>query len=202
MHGSTRALTTLAIFAVTIFAACGGPTTVSPAADKKPLPAVSLTEARAFPASGHVESSDLASGAYTFDRLFKAGAGLFHTSFNGLDGVGIAVRPNGTRVARFAPLCRQHRSLPARQPRRHAARGDSVPRRGPAAGAGPGGSERGPRIARSIQSRHTGRAGVHSRVPAEPAELFAGRAMMKYWRMLSVQQRDRARRPAARALAD
>ena len=41
--------------------------------------------------------------AYTFARLFAAGEALFHTAYNGLDGVGSAVRKDGSKVSRFAP---------------------------------------------------------------------------------------------------
>jgi len=102
MNQSIRALGALAISVLTV-AACGRSSS-APSTAKTTLPVVSLAETGAFPLDAHVESADLASGAYTFERLQKAGAALFHTPFNGLDGVGIAVRPNGTRVARFAPL--------------------------------------------------------------------------------------------------
>src|SRR5262245_23777988 len=85
-----------------VFAACGGSSAATPGS--KPLPTVALVEGGAFPLPSHVESKDLASGKYDFERVRAAGDALFHTSFNGADGVGIAVRPNGTRVGRFAPL--------------------------------------------------------------------------------------------------
>jgi hypothetical protein len=75
----------------------------APTAAATDLPSVALKEAPAFPLPTHVESKDIAAGAYTFERLFEAGDLLFHTAFNGLDGVGSAVRPDGSRVARFAP---------------------------------------------------------------------------------------------------
>src|SRR5262245_15306881 len=68
------------------------------------LPEIDLAERPAFPLAAHVESSDIAAGRYTFKRMFEAGRLLFHASFNGLDGVGIAVRPDGSPVARFAPI--------------------------------------------------------------------------------------------------
>jgi Di-haem oxidoreductase, putative peroxidase len=70
---------------------------------RKTLPAVALAEAPAFPLPSHVESADIATGAYTFERMFAAGDALFHTTFNGLDGVGSAVRKDGSKVSRFAP---------------------------------------------------------------------------------------------------
>lgn len=76
-----------------------------PAVVAKPaLPAIDLKESAAFPLKAHVESADIASGAYSFDRAFEAGRALFHAAFNGLDGIGIAVAPGGVQVARFAPL--------------------------------------------------------------------------------------------------
>ena len=67
------------------------------------LPAIVLQEAPAFPLPAHVESHEIAAGGYTFARLFAAGEALFHTAYNGLDGVGSAVRKDGSRVSRFAP---------------------------------------------------------------------------------------------------
>src|SRR4051794_4145538 len=55
------------------------------------LPAIALKEVPAFPLPAHVESKQIAGGAYTVQQLFEAGAALFHTSYNGLDGVGSAV---------------------------------------------------------------------------------------------------------------
>ena len=75
-----------------------------PVAERKPdLPAIALKEAPAFPLPAHVESKDIAAGAYSFDRMFEAGSLLFHAAYNGLDGVGSAVREDGSRVARLAP---------------------------------------------------------------------------------------------------
>jgi hypothetical protein len=67
------------------------------------LPAVELREVPAFPLPAHVESADIAAGAYTFERMFAAGDALFHAAFNGLDGVGSGVRKDGSKVSRFAP---------------------------------------------------------------------------------------------------
>ena len=80
-----------------------GPASPSQAPRAAELPAIALREAPAFPLPAHVESSEIAAGAYTFARLFAAGDALFHTSFNGLDGVGSAVRKDGSKVSRFAP---------------------------------------------------------------------------------------------------
>jgi cytochrome c peroxidase len=94
------------VVAAVTFTACGRPAS-SPAstAETKPsLPTVALEETGAFPLPAHVESADIASGKYTHDRLFTAGSDLFHAVFNGADGVGVAERPDGTKVNRFAPL--------------------------------------------------------------------------------------------------
>ena len=103
MSGSTQVLAALAMMAGAVGMACGR-SSASSSPGAKALPTVALSEAGAFPLATHVESKDLAAGAYDFERTRAAGSALFHTPFNGLDGVGIAVRPNGTRVARFAPL--------------------------------------------------------------------------------------------------
>src|ERR1051326_2704396 len=91
-----------------VFAASVGPggQTAPPPPRKTALrlPEIDLAERPAFPLAAHIESSDIAAGRYTLNRLFEAGRLLFHTSFNGLDGVGIAVRPDGSQVARFAPI--------------------------------------------------------------------------------------------------
>ena len=73
--------------------------------DSKPaLPTIALKEVPAFPLKAHVESADIVCGGYTVARLVDAGGDLFHTPFNGLDGVGSFVREDGSKVARFAPL--------------------------------------------------------------------------------------------------
>ena len=75
------------------------------AADLEPpaLPVIALDEVAAFPLEAHVESADIAAGTWDLARLLEAGRLLFHTNYNGLDGVGIARRPDGTVVDRFAP---------------------------------------------------------------------------------------------------
>ena len=64
-------------------------------------PAIDLAEKGAFPLPAHLESADIAAGKHDFEHLFKSGDALFHTAFNGLDGVGMAVLGNGTKVNRF-----------------------------------------------------------------------------------------------------
>ncbi|MBK5295801.1 MAG: hypothetical protein JJE40_01510 [Vicinamibacteria bacterium] len=75
-----------------------------PAESKPALPVIALKEAPAFPLKGHVESADIVGGAYTVAKLVDAGGDLFHTPFNGLDGVGSFVREDGSKLARFAPI--------------------------------------------------------------------------------------------------
>jgi hypothetical protein len=65
------------------------------------LPVFELVERGNFPLAAHLESSDIAAGKHGFDELFEAGGDLFHTAFNGLDGVGIARRGDGSEVMRF-----------------------------------------------------------------------------------------------------
>ncbi|HVR28963.1 MAG TPA: hypothetical protein VMS86_05455, partial [Thermoanaerobaculia bacterium] len=65
-------------------------------------PAVELTEKPAFPLPAHLESADIAAGRPGHGGLFEAGRLLFHTAFNGLDGVGMAKLPNGETIHRFA----------------------------------------------------------------------------------------------------
>jgi hypothetical protein len=65
-----------------------------------PAPAVDLDEKPMI--SAHLEQADLAAGTVPFADLFAAGRTLFHTPFNGLDGVGVARLPNGTPIHRFA----------------------------------------------------------------------------------------------------
>lgn len=89
----------------TLAAGCAGPAPPPPPAESKAeLPSIALKELPAFPLKAHVESAEIVSGAYTVARLVEAGGDLFHTPFNGLDGVGSFVREDGTKVARFAPL--------------------------------------------------------------------------------------------------
>src|SRR3970040_2000286 len=66
------------------------------------LPTIDVSGGPAFPLEGHLESSAIASGELAFDQVFKAGEKLFHTPFNGLDGVGISRLPDGTTIPRFS----------------------------------------------------------------------------------------------------
>jgi hypothetical protein len=66
------------------------------------LPAIDVSGGPAFPLEAHLESSAIASGALGFQQIFEAGEELFHTPFNGLDGVGVARLPDGSPLARFS----------------------------------------------------------------------------------------------------
>jgi cytochrome c peroxidase len=76
-----------------------------PAVDKTvpDLPVIDVSEGPAFPLEGgHLESSAIASGEMTFEQLFDAGEALFHTPFNGLDGVGVSRLRDGSTIPRFS----------------------------------------------------------------------------------------------------
>ncbi|HEX2466558.1 MAG TPA: di-heme oxidoredictase family protein [Thermoanaerobaculia bacterium] len=64
-------------------------------------PTIDLEEKGAFPLPAHLESADIAAGKHDFEHLFKSGDALFHTAFNGLDGVGVAALANGSKINRF-----------------------------------------------------------------------------------------------------
>jgi hypothetical protein len=66
------------------------------------LPNIDVSAGPAFPLEGHLESSAIASGELAFEQVFDAGEALFHTPFNGLDGVGVARLPDGSTIPRFS----------------------------------------------------------------------------------------------------
>jgi cytochrome c peroxidase len=67
------------------------------------LPIIDLSAGAAFPLEGgHLESSSIALGELTFEQLFAAGEKLFHTPFNGLDGVGVSRLRDGSTIPRFS----------------------------------------------------------------------------------------------------
>lgn len=68
---------------------------------KKKLFTVDLVEKPAFPLEKHLEEKDIAAGAMAFPELFDAGDKLFHTAYNGLDGVGMK-RLAGKPLNRFS----------------------------------------------------------------------------------------------------
>lgn len=80
-------------------AAGGAPAAAAPAKEKL---TVDLVEKPAFPLEKHLESKDIASGSIAFAQLFEAGDKLFHTPYNGLDGVGMKHTVAGTPINRFS----------------------------------------------------------------------------------------------------
>ncbi len=69
---------------------------------KKKLLTVDLEEKPAFPLEKHLEQKDIASGTVPFAKLFESGDKLFHTPYNGLDGVGMTHTLAGTPIHRFS----------------------------------------------------------------------------------------------------
>jgi len=63
---------------------------------------VDLVEKPAFPLPKHLEQKDIAAGTIPFATLFDDGDKLFHTAYNGLDGVGMQHTPAGTPLHRFS----------------------------------------------------------------------------------------------------
>jgi len=76
--------------------------TPTPEDPRKKLMVIDLDEKPAFPLPKHVESKEIAAGAIPPDKLFEAGAELFHTPYNGLDGVGMKKTVGGVPVNRFS----------------------------------------------------------------------------------------------------
>lgn len=76
--------------------------TPTPEDPRKKLMVIDLDEKPAFPLPKHVESKEIAAGAITREKLFEAGAELFHTPYNGLDGVGMKKTVGGVPVNRFS----------------------------------------------------------------------------------------------------
>ena len=68
------------------------------------LPTIDISSSAGFPLDAHLEIADIAAGSIAFDALFDAGDSLFHTPYQGPDGVGVARLPDGTPVARFATV--------------------------------------------------------------------------------------------------
>jgi mono/diheme cytochrome c family protein len=86
-------------------AACSAPAPpATPPPPAKKLAVIALGDKAAFPLKAHLESADIAAGKYTAAQFIESGADLFHTPFNGLDGVGIARGPKGAGVNRFVPV--------------------------------------------------------------------------------------------------
>ena len=109
MMSSTRSsagITAAVFLAIGSMMACTRTEAPAPAATVAPkLPAIDLKEQPGFPLKAHLESADLAGNKVAFKKVFEDGSGLFHAVYNGLDGVGVAVRPpKGDRIFRFAPM--------------------------------------------------------------------------------------------------
>jgi mono/diheme cytochrome c family protein len=68
----------------------------------KKLPVVEIEEKPAFPLAKHLESKDIAAGSVPYAQLLEDGAKLFHTNYNGLDGVGMKRTVGGVPVNRFS----------------------------------------------------------------------------------------------------
>jgi hypothetical protein len=93
------------VLVLSALAALGpGTTPAEPAAADDPAAKlqVDLVEKGAFPLERHLESADLAAGKLSFRQVFEAGDLLFHTPYNGLDGVGSLQLGNGVTIHRFA----------------------------------------------------------------------------------------------------
>jgi hypothetical protein len=52
--------------------------------------------------ASHVEQKDIVGGSQSFEQVFDAGDRLFHTPYNGLDGVGAMVTAGGAPLNRFS----------------------------------------------------------------------------------------------------
>jgi hypothetical protein len=63
---------------------------------------VDLVEKPAFPLPKHLEQKDIAAGTIPVATLIDDGGKLFHTPYNGLDGVGMQHTPAGTPLHRFS----------------------------------------------------------------------------------------------------
>ena len=90
--------TTVLLVAGFALMGCSAPSGESVVAE---LPAIDLSGGPAFPLEAHLEAEDIATGKYTFEQLFEAGADLFHTPFNGQDGIGAFRLPDGSEIPRF-----------------------------------------------------------------------------------------------------
>lgn len=95
---------TCSLWAVTVLMAGGcAPQPAAPAAQADAdLPVIDLDEKAAFPLPAHLESKAIAAGAIAYAQLFEDGARLFHTPYNGLDGVGQKRTVGGVPVNRFS----------------------------------------------------------------------------------------------------
>jgi hypothetical protein len=69
-------------------------------ARERERPVIELEERAAL--GRHLEQRDIAAGTVPFDQLFAAGDRLFHTPYNGLDGVGAMRTAGGAPLRRFS----------------------------------------------------------------------------------------------------
>jgi mono/diheme cytochrome c family protein len=74
----------------------------TPTPEGKRLLVIDLDEKPAFPLDKHLESKDIAAGTIPIEKLVEDGAKLFHTPYNGLDGVGMKKTVGGAPVNRFS----------------------------------------------------------------------------------------------------
>lgn len=84
---------------ITLLVGCEAPPAEQP---EEELQAIDLSGGPAFPLEAHLESEDLAEGAMSFEEMLEAGAKLFHTPYNGHDGVGAKLLPDGSPINRFS----------------------------------------------------------------------------------------------------
>jgi cytochrome c peroxidase len=70
--------------------------------ERSGLPVIDLSGGPAFPLPAHLESSDIAAGAMSFQELFAAGDALFRTAYVAEDGVGAFRLPKGGKINRFS----------------------------------------------------------------------------------------------------
>lgn len=85
--------------AALVAAACGD---AGQAPAERSLPVVDLSGGPAFPLPAHLETTDLVSGAMTYQQIFEAGELLFHTPLNDQDGIGALRLPDGSPTLRFS----------------------------------------------------------------------------------------------------
>jgi hypothetical protein len=101
---SRRSFWSSVVVALALATALALPAFAAPAPEKaaKPLPTIELEDKAAFPLPKHLEQSDIAAGKASHQQLFEAGEMLFHTEFNGLDGVGMLRTVGGAPLHRFS----------------------------------------------------------------------------------------------------
>lgn len=98
-HGTHLGTALLVLLGLLATLACSPTASTTDIAE---LPTLDLEEQPAFPLSQHLESADLAAGKLSPAEIFEAGRLIFHTEYNGLDGVGVAILGNGASLPRFS----------------------------------------------------------------------------------------------------